>query len=255
MNIFEFITQDEIDELPEDPNWAFVNFVRHAQRRLTEYSQAISSNDEEGWRAIQDAQYSFKNVVVAAAKQYGIEPFMSTSVPHLNRVGADDYRQFIADLDHYMTQLVLDHSIRGKRESVFIATPVKDKIRVYVYELKKCIDAADITDAKRAALLDKLADFERELDKRRLSLWAVMTITFTILSVPGGVWSSVDIVSKLTSNILQTVGEAKATDDETRQLIPTQEPKALMPPRKPEEEVVDKKRSFQRGDLDDEIPF
>jgi hypothetical protein len=39
MIIFDFITQDEIDDLPDDdPQAAFVSFVRIAQHRLGERS-------------------------------------------------------------------------------------------------------------------------------------------------------------------------------------------------------------------------
>lgn len=75
-------------------------------------------------------------------------------------------------------------------------------------------------------------------------------LAFVILAVPGSVWASYDVVTKLTNNVLQAVGEAKAVDDENRQLPPVQGPAALLPPRKnpkPRETVSD--------DLDDEIPF
>lgn len=36
MQIFDFINQDELDELPEDENAAFLEFVRIARGRLQE---------------------------------------------------------------------------------------------------------------------------------------------------------------------------------------------------------------------------
>ena len=51
MNVFEFITPDEIDDLPDDDSQAaFVTFVRIAQRRLGERLSTLDGQDEIGWR-------------------------------------------------------------------------------------------------------------------------------------------------------------------------------------------------------------
>lgn len=36
MSIFKFVTQDELDDLPEDPQLAFATLVNHAQRRFAD---------------------------------------------------------------------------------------------------------------------------------------------------------------------------------------------------------------------------
>ncbi|MCK6449670.1 MAG: hypothetical protein L6R19_02235 [Alphaproteobacteria bacterium] len=78
MNVFDFVTQDELDELPEDPRLAFATFVRHAQRRLAERTGQLQS--QEDWELLEDARHGFMNVVIAAAKRYEIEPFASLEV-------------------------------------------------------------------------------------------------------------------------------------------------------------------------------
>ena len=247
MNIFEFVTQDELDELPEDPNQAFTTFVRHAQRRLGAKTKELDNND--GWEELNEARHGFMNVVVAAAKRYQIEPFSSLEVPRLDDFGAKDHRQFKADLDHYMTQLLLDNSIRGKRDSVLIETKGRDRIRSHVHELRKCVDSSGLPEVKKTALLKRITEFEAELEKRRLNLLAVARVTFELMAVPGGVWSSADITYKLITNVLQTVGEAKAIEDEARRLPPTEAPVALSAPRR------EGLRAAPASDLDDEIPF
>ena len=103
MNVFDFITKEEVDDLPDDdPNAAFVSFVRIAQRSLGQKTAEISG-DQDGWREIEDARYAFQNVVIAAAKKFGIEPFASLIVPRLTEFKIEHHRQFAADLDHFMT--------------------------------------------------------------------------------------------------------------------------------------------------------
>lgn len=104
MNIFDFLTQDEIDNLPDDdPEAAFTSFVRHAQRRLNERTEQLEQ--ENDWRLIEEARYGFMNVVIAAGKKFEIEPFATLEIPRLEKFSADVHRQFKADLDHYLTQL------------------------------------------------------------------------------------------------------------------------------------------------------
>jgi hypothetical protein len=70
LNIFDFITQDEINDLPDDdPQAASVRFVRTAQRRLGERTSKIDPNDQSGWEELNEARLGFMNVVIAAAKK------------------------------------------------------------------------------------------------------------------------------------------------------------------------------------------
>jgi hypothetical protein len=255
MIIFDFITQEEIDELPDDdPHTAFTTFVRIAQRRLGERTEEIDANNQDGWAALEEARHGFMNVVIAAAKKYEIEPFASLSVPRLEVFDSKIHRQFKADLDHYLTQLLLDNSSRAKRDSVLISPELKGTIRTYLHHLREAIDNADdLSEARRNVLLQKLAEFEAELEKKRLSLLAVTVLAITLLSAPGGLGATADIATKLVTNILRVVGDAKMADDETRRLPSSAAPMAITGPRKSDPELMPK--NDKRNDLDDEIPF
>ncbi len=250
MNIFDFITQEEIEELSEDPNLAFSTFVGHASRRLSQRTAELDSvNDQEAYHQLEEARHGFMNVVVAAAKKYEIDPFASMEVPTHQQFDFNAHRDFKSDLDHYMTQLLLDNVIRERSNSVSLVPKAKDRVRAHIHGLRTCIDSADLNDAKKAVLLKKLAEFEAELDKRRLSLLAVTRIALEVLALPGGVWATGEMVNKLTINVLEIVAEAKAAEDETRQLAPTAPPMQLSAPRRQVTAWRD------ADDLDDDIPF
>jgi hypothetical protein len=252
MTILNFVSQDELDDLDDDPRIAFMMLVNHAQRSLSEQTKGLT---EEDWQQREELRHSFMNVVIAAAKRIEIEPFVSMEVPRFSDFKENvDYRQFKADLDHYITQLVIDNSIRAKRDSVAILPDSKDRIRKYVHALRECIEKGNMSDAKREALLKKLDLFEAELEKRRLNILVVARVVLELLALPGGVWASVDVAHKLISNIMQTVAEAKSAEQETRQLTPTAPTKALSPPRTKEPVPVP---TFGRvaDIIDDNIPF
>jgi hypothetical protein len=253
LNIFDFITQDEIDDLPDDdPQAAFVRFVRVAQRRLGERTTQLDTNDQSGWEELNEARLGIMNVVIAAAKKYEIEPFATLSVPRLKDFGSNEHRQFKADLDHYLTQLLLDNSSRSKRDSVLVPTELKDSIRTYVFHLRKLIESADdLDESKRQVLLRRLSDFEAELAKKRLNLMAVTILAITLAGAPGALWSSADAANKLLANILRVVGEAKLADDAARRLPSSVAPMAITGPRP--NEVV--QGDFRQLEKDDDIPF
>jgi hypothetical protein len=255
MNVLDFVSQEELDDLPEDDHLAFATFVRHAQRRLSEATDPIDASENYGWRLIDEWRYDFMNIVVAAAKRFGIEPFATLEMPSLGDFDDNTHRQFKADLDFYMTQLIIDNTLRDRRDSVALSPPAKERIRKYLHELKQCIDKADLSDSRKHSLLKKLADSEAVLDGRRLSLLAVTRITLEIMMIPGGLWASQQITTKLLNNMLLTVAEEKVVDDQKRQLPPVMPPQKLMPPR---ELLVDDKRpqpaAFET-DLDDDVPF
>lgn len=248
MSILDFLTQDELDDLDEDPRVGFMQLVNIAQRKLSDKVGRLDADTESDWRQIEEIRYSFMNVVLAAAKRFEIEPFVSMEVPKQNVFGNHDHIQFKSDLDHYVTQLILDNSIRSKRDTVEVLPKTKDQLRTYISGLRQCVENGNMTDAKRDALLKKLDAFEAELEKRRLNMLTVARFAYFVLSVPGTLWASADITHKLTTSIMQTVAEAKVIEDKNKQLPATSAPKALSAPRA-------KPAKLFGDDLDDDIPF
>ena len=255
MTILNFVTQDELDDLDDDPRIAFMAIVNYAQRSLAEQTKNLGPQDEYQYDQREELRHSFMNVVIATAKRLEVEPFVSMDVPQLSKFKEPDYRQFKADLDHYVTQLVLDNSMRAKQDSVAILPNSKDRIRTYVHGLRQCIEQANMTEPKREALLKKLDQFEAELEKRRLNMLAVARVVFELLAIPGGVWASADVANKLITNVMQTFAEAKSAEQETRQLAPTAPPKALSPPRAEKAGPVPNFGRSPQNEIDDDIPF
>ena len=256
MAVQDFITSEEIEAAPEDPAMAFAELVGIAERRLSDLCKP-HMGDQDGYDYINEYRHGFENVVIGLARSFKIEPFASRDVPRLRDFGFHDYQEFRADLDHYLTQLLVDNTLRNRRNSVPIPPKDKDRIRGHLHALRQAVDEANLTDAKRSALHKRLSDFEAALDKPRLNLMEATMFAIAILGLPGAVWSSAEVVGKLTQNVLSIVAEAKQADDENRRLAPTEPRAVLLPPR---QEVPKPKSSkaggtSPTGDLDDEIPF
>jgi hypothetical protein len=250
MMIFDFITQAEMDDLPDnDPQFAFTSFVEISRRRLADFIASLS-DDELGWNERSEAQLGFMNVVIAAAKRFEIEPLASLSVPRATKFNSDIYREFRSDLDHYLTQLLLSNSARAKRDSVLLTAEFKSTLRTYVTNLRELIEKNEsIDESKRRELLKHLTDFETALNGKRLSLLAVTLVAIALAGAPGSLGSSAELANKLFVNILRTVGEARIQDDAARRLPSAAPPLAITGPRPAE---LGQRSSSA---MDDDIPF
>lgn len=249
MSILNFVDQDQLDNLDDDPRAAFMELVNLAQRSLSSQLGQFRGHNEEEWREMEDLRHSFMNVIVASSKRFEIEPFASMEVPRIN----DDlnFKQFRSDLDHYITQLVLGNSAQTRRDSVFILPKSKDKIRSYIHGLRDCIEKANMTESKRSALLKRLEELERELEKRRVNMLLVAKLAFDVLAIPGGTWASYEIATKLVGNISLTVEESREVEHVNGPLMAAKPVPALSAPRKPSPPS----RGGFSDDLDDDVPF
>lgn len=254
MNIFDFVTQDEIENAPtDDTALAFTQLVMHAQRRLRERIRLIAPQDQAEFEEVEDARHGFMNFVLGLSKTLNIKPFSEMDMPRLDKFDTIIHRQFQADLDHYMTQLIIGNSMRDKSNSVRLSSVAKENILKYVNAIRESLSRENIDQSRRDLLMRKLDEFEAEINKGKVSILASSLVILTLLGAPGSISSTYDIISRLSTNILQIIAQEKATDDETKRLPIQTTPAALSPPRKTEEPNTSGYR--QTVNLDDEIPF
>jgi len=257
MSIFEILSAEFLAELSDDPREAFSMIVGRATEYLSERLKQVDDNERSSWHEYENAQHTVMNVIIASAKRLNVEPFASMEVPQRDNFGSRDFVQFQSDLDHFVTQLVLDNSIRTRREAVVMSPKIKGRIRSLLHAIRQQIDAAAMPEARRAALHAKLAQFEAELEKKRVPVFMAARIILEVLSISANVLALSDSATfhKLIGNVMQAVAEAKAADDENRQLPSSEPPRAILPPRKNFDPRPSGPRESFPADLDDEIPF
>ncbi len=259
MGVMEILTEEFLAELPEDPQTAFGIVLRRADAYVSEALQAVDVTENSSWQVFETAQHTAMNTIIAVAKRYEIQPFASMVVPPRKGFGSEQFTEFKVDLDHYAAQLVLDNSIRNKRDAVAIESKVKDRLRQHVYGIKTLIDQADMPEPRRALLHKRIAAFEAALEKPRVNVVMLAGAMVAILAGAANVAGLADspTMHKLVTTIMVTIGEAKAIDEEKRELPPIQPPQPLLPPR-PADYVAGSpkaRRGKSTGNLDDDIPF
>lgn len=252
MSILDFVSEEELQDLDEDPRVAFMSLVSIARKSLRDKLKPYDQDDERNYHYIQDIRHSFFNCILAAAKTFEIEPFLSMDLPRRSKLSTDDFQDLSADLDHYVTQLMLHNSSRARNDSVSLTSESRDAISKYVNGLRDCITKSKLSDNRKKALQKKLDEFEKELRKNRMSYVSMARIVVEVLAVPGALWATGDVVGKLTNNIIHVVAQQRGSELETKKLDSPPEMKALLPPRK---DYVSKENRKSNYDLDEDIPF
>jgi hypothetical protein len=240
------ITDEELAQLPDDPELAFVEFERIMRARLNE-------QEEKAARAEYSAdsyQLEYMNKVLAASKEYGIEALTGWRVPSVRDDIAAACTQFEADVDHFTMTIRIRHAPRNRRNSVGLDGNSKTKIHHHIEQIRNAIEQADLPEAKRDALFDKLHVFLLEVDKSRTSLDAGMAIYIAVCDGIGQGFKKLEPARRFIDSIAALLGRAKEVEDSLRPTLPApRERKQIEAPRK----QLEPPSLWQRND--DEIPF
>jgi len=121
MTILNFVTQEQLDSLDmDDPQSAFMNLVNFAQRSFSAQTSKLDLDERNDYQRREEIRHNFMNVIAASAKSLEIEPFVSMNVPRYSDFNDSEFRNFKDDLDNYVTQIMLDNSMKLKKNSVEI---------------------------------------------------------------------------------------------------------------------------------------
>jgi hypothetical protein len=187
-------------------------------------------------------------VIVGTADALGVTGLPSTH-PTFEY---SEYQTFQVHLAGIVAKVRLQKNLVAKPHSVELGHVSRAKIRQEVDQLRTYIASADLTDAKRTALNDKLDELLIELDHRRLSFARTMAIAASIMGVVGGSAGAIAAAPKIPAGIayiMGIIGQDKDKEDlEVKRLAPP--PRAIPAPAA---------RVVPFGgfadDLDDDVPF
>ena len=259
MNFTQLISEADIEAAPDrSPQDAFCFLVTRADERLTDFLRSCNT-DEDGWQEHTDAKYCFMNGATALAKKFGIDAFATHEMPSVQNFEDNYYRQFRADLDHYLTQVIVGRVIAQKRDSVAATATLRSSISTHVHYIRVAIEKASISDAKRVTLLKKLADFEAAMEKKNLNIAQVVMFAFDVmtLTASGVTLADSKTIQKLCTEVVQFVAAAKAEQNEALSIAspPMQIVDASIAVRATGGFRAGRRLPVESFDLDDEIPF
>jgi len=248
MNI-ELIDDETLDSIPEgDPGYAFVLFERACRKSLME-----SIHNEESGHVINTLQLYYMHDVIAAAQHYGIPDVRDFKLP--KKLDYEIFEEFSRKVRFFTTHYRLTAKAQRGLYSVELQGSHKDRIRTLVAHLKLAIDKSDFPERKKASLQNRILDFEKELDAKRLKFAEALVCISLIGAAIHGVGQGAEGLGKLINEIVVAIGQSKELEDDKLQLLPRPEikPPAYLIDGRGSERT--REGSFTRQELDDEIPF
>jgi hypothetical protein len=242
------ITDEEISQLPEDPQLAFVEVEKIIRARLREKEDEAT---QEQYGNADSYRLEYMNKVLAAARVYEIEALKRWDVPQINDNIDLAYRQLSSDVDHFTMQIRLRQPARGRENSVGLDGSTKIKIHHHISQIRAAIEAADLPESKRDSLYSKLNRFAEAVDKARTDLQAGMAVYIAVCDGIGEGFKKLEPARRWIDSIAALLGRAKEAEDSLRAALPRPaEHRQLEAPRKA------LPAPDQKGDAaDDEIPF
>lgn len=223
------ITDEEIEQLPEDPELAFVEFER-IMRDRTNVAIERTPYDNEGTSLIESYRLEYINKVVGAARVYNIDGLKQSQVPRMDANVYEEWRQFMSDVDYVTIQIRIRHAPHNRQNSVGLDGNTKAKIHGYVQKIRIVLDKAELPEPKRDLLFAKLDAFVIEVDKARTSIQPLASAWLSVCTYIGEGFNKLEPARRFLDSIGALMGKAKEAEEALRMVSLTTG--QLEPPRR-----------------------
>jgi hypothetical protein len=120
MGIYGVVSQEKIDDLPEDPQAAFIQFADHAHRSLQDKKGEIKFRNEDDSNNWKNICYLYVQTIIGAAEKYEIKELMNLYVPSAPKFTMNDFLEFEGKLARFTSKIVLSNASRMRSDTVFI---------------------------------------------------------------------------------------------------------------------------------------
>ena len=210
----------------------------------------ISERDDNGNQIYDD--FDYMSVVLEAAHVFNIVDLLEWQMPR--RTGSDDWtwqcRDFRAEATRISQRILFQHASRPEKDpnTVALDGATKQRLRFHLEQVRGIIDKEALPDWKKQDLYDAVAELEREIDKARTRLTAVLDVVGKAMD---GSETFIDALRK----VVTIVQDAKASERQKPKLLAPVEPKRIEPPKPKKPAVAKPKKNGFDKPIDDEIPF
>lgn len=229
----------DIEDLPEDPELAFLELVGRYKDTLA------FSADKNGTNSYKDEMlYLFK--VTSSAKACGLDILSDWKVFEYDPEYYEyKFFKFNSDIDHYINIIKIRYARRTSTDGVRLDGQEKQILHGYIEKIRQIIASSQISDERKEKIYAVLNDLALEVSRDRTRFERISTFTRKLAGLSkhtadeGAMpWTKVFLA------FWSILDDAK--EDEQRRLPPSAPHKTLPPPNKPK---------AASDALDDTIPF
>ncbi|WP_137390157.1 hypothetical protein [Rhodoligotrophos defluvii] len=232
------------DDLPEDPELAFVALEAHYKKQL---ESDIEASDEGS--AIGYYKRRYCNHVLAASISLDIPHIKDYTLPANDQGSWDFYNTFETDVTNLIIQIKIKHARRRKSYSVAFDSTAKQKIRHYIEQIRTAVEQSNLSQIKRDAIFKKLSELTLEIDRDRTRFEVVADAIRGVARLSGDVeregaepwWKWVKLIFGEIDNAKEKEPQSSLPEPEERKRLGS--PRRQLP------------SPTRTHELDDEIPF
>jgi len=195
---------DVYTNLPAEPKLAFVQLEAKYRSELEE------TRREADERANLNACYlTYINQTLAAARALCLEIFLDWKVPRHEHNLWDAYRDFSADVEHYLVQIKVQHGRRISGHSVALDTLIKLKLHHHIDQIREIVLKLEVLPAKKEALIARVASLSDEVDRDRTRIEALAALTLEVGTTTGEAARRLKPVKGILDTVAKLLGYAK----------------------------------------------
>lgn len=239
------IEDDDFDDLPADPELAFVELELRLRRDLE------SKIDQDGTGNSYSHYYmEYINKILACTKALELDILSNWSTPSLDDSSSSLFHNFSSDVQNYVVQIKIRNSRRVRGYSVALDDSDKVKIRAHLAKIKLIVEKSDAPIEKKEVIFEKISELLLEVDRSRTRMDAFADFAGRLATISGDfAKEGVEPWVKVLKSIFEILGAAKDEEEKSPKLPKPSERKKLEAPRRQLPEPKPKQTP------DDEIPF
>jgi hypothetical protein len=228
------ITDDELDDLSDDDERAFVQYetiVRASMER---------SRNSNNW----EAERSYTTHMIAFIEGRGIDIGFA-SPPDGDGDFGEWFSGFLQRIDIAKVGLRLKHATRKKQHVSVLSLSLEFKTQIggHLTAIRKIVFEADhLPESKRDALIRRINNLQHEVDRERTRTEAAMALWLELTSAISKGATNLDPAIDRLERIVKVLSLQK-DESETKAINGPPKPKQIAPPDAP------------KADEDDDIPF
>ncbi|MGJ4935077.1 hypothetical protein [Bradyrhizobium sp. HKCCYLRH3083] len=226
------ITDDQLDDLPEDDLEAFIAFEAILNNKLDD--RAFN----QGW----DIEREYVAYILAFVEARNIDLHVSKDTPLTDDNFSSYFAGFRRAVESFRAKARLEISARRRvhRTSFHVATSFKTQIGAHLTAIRKIVHEAHLTESKRDAIFRRIETLQFEVDRDRTRAEVVTGLWLDITSAIGAGAKNLDPAIERLERIMKVFAQAR--DEDAAKLPAPAERKRIPPP-------------SASPTSDDEVPF
>jgi chorismate mutase len=236
-------TEFDLDNLPEDPERAFVAFENLLSTRMKQLDEQNRNSSE--WHARE-----YLNHIGAFVDEYELDVEFPRAAPW----DTDEFWPYFNDaksnIDYSATRYRLRAhrgAITGVVDRVYLSEDYRAEIHGHLDRIRKIVNSVEIEQRLRDNIFKYVNLLATEVDRSVSRLTALINASLEITDVVGQGAENLEPAVKIMERVHKIFGRARK-ENENRELPPPEKQPLLTGPQRTEQPKAD-------TELDDEIPF